>query len=179
MKAELIKDGNLYILKDGDRFIGTSDYELNRLVNYPFKLSLKNCEAIANGYDLDELAVKEYLDGYDTTEMCKAAFKDDFQKALELNKDMQFTVEQMKKAIDKAKQGSVKWVEIYEGDSELPRFVLDDLSYDEIIKPLQQQTQIEVEIVQEQGKDTFGNAELTWYNPKLDADGCIILKRAE
>ena len=35
-------------------------------------------------YDLDELANKEYLDGYDTTNLCRLAFKDGFQKALEL-----------------------------------------------------------------------------------------------
>jgi hypothetical protein len=35
-------------------------------------------------YNLDELAKLEYLDGYDTTEICRTAFKDGFQKALEL-----------------------------------------------------------------------------------------------
>jgi hypothetical protein len=63
-------------------------------------LSLKNCEAIANGYDLDELAfqssmsdVKEHSDMYRYLAM--RFFKEGFQKALEILGDKKFSEEEV------------------------------------------------------------------------------------
>ena len=56
MKAKLIKTSNDYLLKEygyGETLAITSGTMEGR------KLSLKNCESIANGYDLDELACNE------------------------------------------------------------------------------------------------------------------------
>ena len=53
MKGKLIKTSNgIYDLFEGTRFISTTDSP-DGTAN---KLSLKNCQAIERGYDLDELA---------------------------------------------------------------------------------------------------------------------------
>lgn len=85
MKAKLIKrEDGLYFLHD----------ENGKLIYG--KLSLKNCEAIVNGYDLDELAENLYLksgpDGISDT----LSFKIGFQKALEILGDKKFSEEDMK-----------------------------------------------------------------------------------
>jgi len=133
------------------------------------KLSIKNCQAIELGYDLDELAKIEYpiceVWNDEETLIRELAFKKGFQKALEILGDKRFSEKDMSKA----------WSEGYHRK-------VDELNgnglryFDEFIQLLQQ-TEWEVDIITEEGKDTFGNAELTWYNPKLDENGCLILKR--
>ena len=79
MGVKLSKEGGGYDLyridKDGKRitFASTQDYKQ--------KLSLKNCQAIERGYDLDELAEKACPD---VISSAHSAFKAGFQKALEL-----------------------------------------------------------------------------------------------
>ena len=90
-----------------------------------------------------------------------------FNKAIELNKDKQFTLEDMKKAISFG-QGMDLWKE--------------EEQIDKFIQSLQQPTEIEVEIetesmnideIREQGKGFLhGNTK----KPKLDENGCLILK---
>jgi hypothetical protein len=84
MKGKLIKTDVNYILED-DKGVVIASTSLKRVEG--LSLSLKNCQAIEGGYNLDELVKREYLDGYDTTELCRTAFKDGFQKALELMGD--------------------------------------------------------------------------------------------
>jgi hypothetical protein len=113
----------------------------------PF-LSIKNCQAIERGYDLDELAKREYLDGYDNTYLCRITFKDGFQKALELMGDKKFSEKDViliAEYIRVASQStpSVKTKDLFDEYQSL------------------QQTEWDV---------TFNPEE-------LDADGCLILKR--
>jgi hypothetical protein len=129
------------------------------------KLSIKNCQAIERGYDLDELISESdtsHLTRWtsDSHElMYDEGFKVGFQKALEILGDKKFSYEDMEKV----------FVLGVNSKTELH-------ARDKAIQSLQQ-TEWEVEIITEEGKDTFGNAELTWYNPKLDEKGCLILKR--
>jgi len=86
MKAILSKEAGGYDLyrinEEGKRvtFASTQDFKQ--------KLSLKNCEAIANGYDLDELALEFCYPGNGVRDKFQAVFrgvfKDGFRKALEL-----------------------------------------------------------------------------------------------
>ena len=106
MKAQLVKRQDrfdLYNESDGSKIAST-------LPNPMGKLSLKNCEAIANGYDLDELSWKffpyhewEYSNGSfgDINEENRETFKIGFQKALEILGDKKFSEEDMKKAMNK------------------------------------------------------------------------------
>ena len=169
MKAKLIKDGNLYGLKDGDKIIGTSDDELNSLLNYPFRLSIKNCQSIERGYDLDELAKNLYKESLNYHLQNESDYTfgviDGFQKALELMGDKKFSEEDVLKAI-----------EMYYKKKKI---------FIEIIQSLQQ-TEWDVDMctyVDTQGYDipdadsfNHGNIFTDTCVPKLDADGCLILK---
>jgi hypothetical protein len=80
MKAKLIKTDVNYLLEDDKGVIiaSTSTKEGNN------KLSKQNCDEIFGVVDVEKLAKNEYLDGYDNTEICRTAFKDGFNKAIEL-----------------------------------------------------------------------------------------------
>ena len=89
MKAKLVKTAKLYALKTDD-IIATNDDYFSTKLEHPYRLSTKNCEAIVNGYDLDELAKTEYPIGEvwndEEALIRELAFKKGFQKALELMK---------------------------------------------------------------------------------------------
>ena len=101
MEAKLFKrEDDFYSLKVDGIVMGTSN---GMLVDH--KLSLKNCEVISNGYDLDELAEEwidvnshkwsnnnnEFGDNY-------GSFKSGFQKALEILGDKKFSEENIEEA---------------------------------------------------------------------------------
>jgi hypothetical protein len=136
-----------------------------------YKLSLKNCEAIELGYNLDELA-SEYAKKREDLDLVYAnglyyGFLEGFQKALELMGDKKFSEEDLRNAMN--------WIMTqYFEFNEQPTTGRSEHYLQSL-----QQTEWKVEIIKEESKDTFGNAELTWYNPKLDADGCLILKKKE
>ena len=148
MKAKLIKrEDGLYFLHD----------ENGKLIYG--KLSLKNCEAIVNGYDLDELAENLYLksgpDGISDT----LSFKIGFQKALEILGDKKFSEEDMKKAI----HFGASWREqLFNGTTKTS----------ELFESLQQ-TEWDVEIVM----DICGDKVYAVPEPALDENGCLILRR--
>lgn len=126
------------------------------------KLSLKNCQAIERGYDLDELAASfigvpmMYYDENDVRVW--NAVKYSFQKALEILGDKKFSEEDVKKIIH--------W-------STLDKDVR--LSEEELFQSLQQsEWEVEVEMCIEY---TEGGYPVRGNTPKLDATGCLILKR--
>lgn len=133
------------------------------------KLSIKNCQAIERGYDLNELVEQEFSKFDQEARIIyrrqlQESLANMFKKALEILGDKKFSeadVINIAEYVRVASQSS-------------PSVRTKDLfnEYQSL-----QKTEWEVEIITEEGKDTFGNAELTWYNPKLDADGCLILKR--
>ena len=150
MKGKLIKTDLNYILEDDKGVVIAS----TSLKKEGLSLSPKNCREIERGYDLDELVKREYLDGYDTTELCRNAFKDGFQKALEILGDKKFSEEQLRESF---------------------LHVQNDPTFDDFIQSLQQ-TEWDVEVVTVPALSNNGNV---YYGdiPKLDADGCLILKR--
>ena len=165
MEGKLIKVENGYVLMVNNIMYATDND----------KLSIKNCEAIANGYDLDELAENNYptfnLPLTDTTAintLKQDSFKEGFQKAIEILGDKKFSEEDMKK--------------VYLNSSKYEWF-------GDCIKSLQQ-TEWDVEIEMKKVKDETkivgavkgvkgsGNKITTYKSvPKLDADGCLILRR--
>ena len=151
MKGRLIKTDVNYILED-DKGVVIASTSLKRVEG--LSLSLKNCQAIEGGYNLDELVKREYLDGYDTTELCRTAFKDGFQKALELMGDKKFSEEDMRMAFF---------------------HVQNEPTFDEYIQSLQK-TEWDVEVVMVPAMSNNGNV---YYGdiPKLDENGCLILKK--
>ena len=168
MKATLIKkaDGwyNLYQDKIG---IGSTHSELQG-----YKLSKQNCDEIFGVVDVEKLAKNEYLDGYDSTEMCRTAFKDGFNKAMELNKDKLFSLGD----VETAMRIVFDWSE---GDNHSECTSLNELLGK--FQSLQQPTEIEVEIEMEcldpncDGIDKKGVC-IPGDKPKIDSKGCLILK---
>lgn len=152
MKAKLIKDHTDYHLVDNKHFIiGTTDKRMLSCTD-KHKLSLKNCQAIERGYDLRELA-KKYT-SISSVEF--DAFEVGFQKALELMGDKKFSEEDVRKAMDLNRKSL--WTQ------------------DESIQSLQQ-TEWDVEIkMAYQGIEENGKIKES-YMPKLDTEGCLILKR--
>jgi hypothetical protein len=164
MKAQLIKKNDgWYNLYQGNIGIGSTYSELQG-----HKLSLKNCQAIERGYDLDELAYSCFPNGtYETSEIDLGLdmYKKGFQKALELLGDNKYSEEDIKEAYLSGVDDAMDIQ--YE-----PNATIDDEKY---LKSLQQ-TEWDVEIEMVPAMSNNGNV---YYGdiPKLDADGCLILKR--
>jgi hypothetical protein len=138
------------------------------------KLSIKNCEAIERGYDLDELAM-----GYDLYEKINfvgqmRAYKEGFQKALKILGDKKFSEDDITSAMNRVWD----WCEMQEDEECSSMTELRDKHFKSL-----QQTEWEVEIEMEpyydgefidDGKTHI--VEPKW-RPKFDEDGCLILKR--
>ena len=182
-KFELQFEDGEYYLVDGntnDTVATTDKVLLKEYDGYMKKLSIKNCEAVANGYDLDDIIeqTKQTLD--DSRISSYDSFKIGFQKALEILGDKKFSEKDMSKA----------WSEGYHRK-------VDELNgnglryFDKFIQSLQQ-TEWDVEVEMEkcgycEGCNKAGmlhcaHADSCGFpieteRPKLDKDGCLILKR--
>jgi len=171
MKGKLIKCTHFYALQiDNDIIAVSLDKETeSHTVNYKYSLSKQNCDEIFEVLDTKKLANERSK----TCEDCdvpvfKAGYYDGFQEgfeeAMELNKDKVFTVEDMENCWDAS-------FDYYRNDSKD-----SGVSFEMYIQSLQQPKQIEVEIEMDRipadlapgGWDVF---------PKLDAKGCLILKK--
>ncbi len=155
MKAKLIKKADgWYNLYNGGIGIGSTHEELQG-----YKLSKQNCDKIFGVVDVEKLAT-----GYDLFSKINfvgqtRAYKAGFQKAMELNKDKLFTLEDMMNCWNKAL-----------------KFQDHKQTFGEYIQSLQQPTEIEVMIEMEE------YPELPYYKgsqPKLNSQGCLILKIRE
>jgi len=180
MNGELVKRQDRWDLyaEDGSKIGSSAPNPMN-------KLSIKNCQAIENGYDLDELAVLSTKDETTIVGNQKMAqgFIKGFNKAMELNKDKLFTVEDVRKAMSIGL--SIGYGRQFEIENK-------SVEIDSYIKSLQQPTEIEVEIEMEKvvdetkmigvvkGVKGSGNKITTYKSvPKLDENGCLILKKKE
>ena len=185
MKGKLHKMVSGYILSlngDIDDPYAIVNEELAKDYEW-YKLSLKNCQEIERGYDLDELAM-----GYDLYENINfvgqmRAFKAGFQKALELMGDKKFSEDDVMLGWDAGVMSQSICYTNYLGlkrDSELKNH---RESYQRDLKPLSiQQTEWDVEIVMEcpqTGCDIECDIDCYEPNkkPKFDSDGCLILKK--
>ena len=170
MKDKLKKINNeFYSLYDSDGNIVASN---NTKTPTTKKLSHKNCEAIANGYDLDELAEKEYpttIDdftdtGVDRSEILRLAYISGAKAILELLGDKKFSEDDIKKALEFDKFENEFNNKFYE-------------SQESFIQSLQQ-TEWDVEIEMETCQVMVQHGDMEFQDfPKLDKEGCLILKR--
>ena len=172
-KMKLIKTvTDNYILVDATKEFHGEGYLLGTTtVSDAPRLSLKNCQAIERGYDLDELAEKHYdvhiKRGHTKEDSLqrKIDFILGFQKALEILGDKKFTEGQVLNAFY---AGWISKDKLYPEAQE---------SYKGYLKRrVTQQTEWDVEIEMVPALSNNGNA---YYGdiPKTDADGCLILKR--
>jgi hypothetical protein len=168
MTEKLVKTGNDYILYSKDKTVLgiTSGTMVGRM------LSLKNCQAIENGYDLDEirkLADEDFEcelgDGPTTNESINSMIKKSnangaewgFKKALEILSDKKFSEEDVKFMFQLG----------FNLDNAISRN-----EYNTHIQSLQQ-TEWDVEIVM----DICGDKVYAVPEPALDENGCLILRR--
>jgi hypothetical protein len=159
MKAKLIKVLDQYHLYDGDKAIATT------IVGNPMllpNLSKQNCDEIFGVVDVEKLAENKYGKGIYEIEQVDA-YIEGFNKAMELNKDKVFTLEDVKKAYIQGKHGGKTQAYV---------------EFDDYIQSLQQPTEIEVEIemVKTPSQIFYAN-DVPYSSPQLDSEGCLILKR--
>jgi hypothetical protein len=179
MKGKLYKMVEGYILSITDDGIddpyGITNPKLAE--DYGWKLlSISNCDEIFGVVDVDKLAM-----GYDLYEKINfvgqtRAYIAGFNKAMELNKDKVFTLEDIYDAVMLGvcfEDNGIKGISTYEELKELA------------VKRASKPTEIEVEIIMSPCYyDTSLGGFSTSYTegkpieePKLDKDGCMILKR--
>lgn len=154
MKGKLIKgknSGEYMINLEGVGYVTTYESTL------PHKLSLENCQTIERGYDLDELVIHEIPYSSSTTlQVQRMRFIHGFQKALEILGD-----------------GIFEWLAKKD-------YLSDDKNI--LKEEYNQQNEWDVEVVEQcldptcDGVNRKGEC-ITTGKPKLDADGCLILKR--
>jgi hypothetical protein len=164
MKGRLIKKkDNWYNLYQGEIGIGSTYEELQG-----YKLSLENCQAIELGYDLEGEAIhysSEFGDSspykYSDEQVGRLhGFIDGFQKALEILGDKKFTEEDMNKFAE--------YVEYQRGSTISHLSAISNGSY--LKRHLEKKESIfdvEIETIIQNSTQV----------PKLDENGCIILKR--
>ena len=164
MKGKLIKTGHDYLLKDtnGEVLAITSGVTEGK------KLSKQNCDEIFGVVYVEKLA-DEYanVNGDYDEHYGHIGFKEGFKKAIELNKDKVFTEEDMRKAY-------------FDGYNDK-----EENRYFNPSKSLQQPIEIDVEIKMEPcfydqslgGFSTSYTEDKPKEQPKLDKDGCLILKK--
>jgi len=144
----------------------------------PFgKLSKENCDEIFGVVDVDRFSHEHcdrlYHEGDINWERYRIHFKEGFSKAMELNKDKLFTVEDMRQAYDDGMN-----------NIDADGCVIDDPDEDFIdtLKCIQQPTEIEVEAEMEEPHqyEMCSNPKdhSSCLTPKLDKNNCLILKKA-
>ena len=189
MEGRLKKIGNEYKLyAQDDSCIATSWHSPHQ------RLSKNNCQAIENGYDLDELLdgllinrgehpsrVRNPLYGEE-----RQLAKDLVQKALEILGDKKFSEEDMKKAMNKIVTATYS----NKGDDIFDLFIeIHRKKYmDEYIQSLQQsEWDVEIVMICPHPEDTYvcgiqygcdgDGCNHPNQIPYLDSDSCLILKR--
>ena len=184
MKGKLIKRSNsrfdFYTIED----INQVNTIASSFDNPNGKLSVKNCEAIANGYDLDELA-KEHSSsiwGSDADNIGYASYYQGFQKALEILGDKKFSEGDMMLSWDAGVMSQAICTSNYFGLKRQEQLKEHRDYYKENLKPVSlKQTEWDVEVVMEKIYYTkfVKDKELISFReaPLLDSDGCLILKR--
>jgi hypothetical protein len=161
MKAKLIKtDSNYYLYVDG-KIIASTEY-----VEGKQKLFKQNCDEIFGVVDVVYKQVRNGFDGV-IDSFTEAFAKECINKALELNRDKVFTIDDIDKAIE--------WATVNGRKGDITHYGIDNF-----IQSLQQPTEIEVEVETETKVWEFiSNGEFESFEiiPKLDKNGCLILKK--
>lgn len=163
------RDGDYYLFKDDSWALGSSSDRQRSPSGY--KLSVDNCNAISNGYDLDELAIKTHGKDYEMFQGQINWFNKGFQKAIELlgDKEFKFTKKELVNLL-------IDFVGFPHPYSE-PRGSISERFVQTI---RQNEWNVEIEMTENCPFDytsrcTKGRCDCS--KPKLDSNGCIILNR--
>ena len=168
MRVKLIKQkeiGDYYLILEGRIYHTNPLFYKRHGVSKGGKLSLKNCDELFGVVDVDKLADdmhESYPDWAPPVEHYdySRGVVDGFNKAMEFNKDKLFTLEDITIAYNTGYQDGSR----------------NENYWDNLIQSLQQPTEIDVEIVMEY-YDPLPPTRQTALRPKLDSEGCLILKK--
>lgn len=167
MEAKLIKTVDGYELFTQGFLKGSTNHGLIDSLNIEegsirYKLSLKNCQAIERGYDLDELAEKRFGKSlHHAGNRC--SFREGFQKALQILGDKKFSEGDLRRAYSRGKDLTSE-----------DRFKFAEWEiFTKLVDSLQQ-TEWEVEIIEFEDDGTYSADGVLF---KIDVDGRLILKR--
>ena len=171
------EENEYYLMKDGEELaIATTDESFIKELGAEM-LSRKNCQAIANGYDLDEL-VREACDITDPLRLDSQKYKQDpyfkigfikgFQKALSILGDKKFS-----EFLDREKELGISDIKTIERIQWYYKTYFD--------KSQQTEWDVYVEMEAYYYEDFLNDGEThileEKFRPRLDVDGCLILKR--
>ena len=192
MKATLIKENDFYYLFKDKKIIAEIDG--HPLKSITGKLSKQNCDEIFGVVDVEKLA-EEYDPNYAITDISNGFhFIEGFNKAMELNKDKLFTSSDILNAYMQGTNDGAQFESLMDYDSEDfdEAHEFAEEAEKEFRESIQRPTEIEVEIEMKKVVDerktvgavkgVYGSGhKITTYKsvPKLDKDGCIILKKTE
>ena len=183
MKAELVKRQDRWDLygEDGSKIASSAPNPIG-------KLSIKSCQAIENGYDLDELVNRAFDNmGYHSTvtpheeKQFKLGYMVAFREVLEILGDKRFDEEDILIAIEGGYHAGIN----YNVDEEEQGDKIIRLKDNLIVSLQQTEWDVEIEMECPQCKEYGYISECRnvcnkkFIQPKLDADGCLILKRID
>lgn len=158
MKGKLIKTEVNYLLEgEGGIVIASTSLKKEGM-----SLSIKNCQAIELGYDLDEL-FNDVDESIDYHEFDFTSFRLGFQKALELMVNKKFSEEDIREAYSR-------------GQTNSPIQSLQQTEWDVAIEMICPHPSDTYRCGIQYGCDEDGCNHPNQV-PYLDADGCLILKR--
>lgn len=179
---KLIKVDDIFTLMKGDKMLASSDLDFQ--TDYEvMKLSKENCDEIFGVIDVEKIALSK-ASHFGGTYRNPEGFSDKqvgylhgFIEGAELNKDKLFTEDQM-------------WNMFYFGDSLKRKIKSGNIDnkpmgeiFDDYIQSLQQPKEIEVDVRcyignGDKESDSFKDPLVTNTGiPKLDENGCLILKK--
>jgi len=169
-----------------------------------YQLSKQNCDEIFGVVDVEKLAGQEVFQEYydwggevfseDYLISKRLHFIEGFNKAMELNKDKEFTLDDMLNAYMEGTNDGAQFESLMDYDSEDfdEAHEFAEEAEKEFRESIRRPTEIEVEIEMKKVVDerktvgavkgVYGSGhKITTYKsvPKLDKDGCIILKKTE
>ena len=173
MKAKLTKITGIYtLLDDNDRMVASDDVDMQK--DYEIgKLSTKNCDEIFGIIDVEKLA-KEVLPNDDTTGTLskQKGFVIGFNKAMELNKERYLSEETIEDNF-KGLRDCIEDKEIAEFYINLAKTIFCENYPTEIEVVIEMEPYRMSDFVEDGNTHPSGVIE----RPKLDSEGCLILKK--
>ena len=144
-----------------------------------YDLCRKNCDEIFGVVDVNKLATQHLIDkncvslhtswqGYNEN-----TYKEGFNKAMELNKDKVFTLEDVESAMRCMISQEIFYGETHEETQQMRQTYIK--SYIDFLA--KEPTEIEVEVEMELNMNGKNAIDRSVYIPKLDSEGCLILKK--
>jgi hypothetical protein len=177
MKLEF-EDNDYYLVDDNNDTIATTDKIFLKVDGVVNKLSRENCDEIFGVVDVEKLAEKEYPNGIDGTgrsaEIYRRIYIEGFNKAMEVMGNNKFNDNNI---VDAFMAGHLRGMSTDMGEDTTHPIC------SEYLNSLQQPTEIEVEIRcwignGDKESDSFKDPLVTNTGiPKLDENGCLILKK--